>query len=207
MALGGPFSFLAGLGLLGAAGVKALAEDGAQRMESIERSKHNYLPDIIQNELENYVHINLSGYQFSCFGYKTGPMIEAIQDELFISYELAEKIFIEGMAKIGVEMLGYEFNYNDTKFKVSNSDINQLPKFFRDEFKIKNYNEILAAKSPEEYRALNCYFTEGWDSFYWPYTFSMKYVQRGELPPINYTNKLGALEKEYIRNGQLRRMF
>jgi hypothetical protein len=207
MLLGGPFSFLAGLFCLGASGVMKVAEDVQIREREKELSKHNYLPIAIQHELELHVYAVRS--KFSTFGYVSFEVIRAIEDEMFVSHELARNIFVEGTSKMATEMLGYEYNLENTKFKVPNIDVAKFPSFLRDEFKIAHYNEILQAKTIDEYNNIphDFSFIDSWDSFFWPYTFSMKYVQRGELQGISYTGKLGALESQYIQNGRLKRLY
>ena len=149
MALGGPFSFLAGLGLLGAAGAMKIAEEAEVKERWREYGTHKYPPSGFQHDL-GIMLINKDTYG----GYNLWGIEKRLWTEEEIDGKRADRIIRMTFVKHIVEEIGYE--YEDTNLGTDWPGMaRNFESLFKEEFRHPHYYRVLECKSRKDFKLLS----------------------------------------------------
>lgn len=207
MLFGGPFTFLAGLFGLGAAGVSYLIENAGREAENAayrqRQREHNFAPADFQQELEKYAafHQGYSSAYNNCMGFNKNKIREAMMKDHGPIYCTAlgiEDLAACAIAKYYIEQeFGLEYDPNNSWFSLRTFHYTFMANYFdnytTDEFRSKDPNiEKVKTLTKEQMRREN---TMVWDCCYElnaPYDIARRYRRfiDKEFDDCCYINKV-----------------
>ena len=226
MLFGGPFTFLAGLFGLGAAGASYLVESAGREAENAayrqRQREHNFAPAAFQQELEQRAAFN-RGYGYShrnCMGFNLDKIREAMMKDHGPIYCTAlgiQDLAACAIAKYYIEKeFGLEYDPNNSWFPLRTYHYTFMVDYFdnytTDEFRSKDPNiKKVKILTKEQMRKEN---TMVWDCCYElnaPYDIARRYKRFidkdfddrcyiNKVPEDSfYIEQLGHIESDFIR--------
>ena len=187
MLLGGPFSFLAGLFCLGASGVMKVAEDAQVRERYREFESHKYPPYGFQNDL--LISARFGKNYYGLDNNKIESYLHAKYDVDFID---ASKIRAIAIVKDFVQKIGYEFNPDPLDCDYHKFIRYAERKLVSKEFRIKEYDDIVACNTLEDVLKLRIRDYEAlelFDSLQDPYRQVLRYKKMGFFQDVKVTDR------------------
>lgn len=144
----GPFSFLAGLGLLGASAVVGAVEDAQTRERYKEFESHNYPPMGFQEDIARKL-INRMEYA----GYDIFKIQSKMWKEDRIDSKRSDYIIQATFAKHFTEQLGYEFRDDNAGLNHPGC-ARSFKSVFSDEFRHPLYDDIIECRCEDDFKKL-----------------------------------------------------